>query len=199
VEHAKEVYRRKKYRFRLKFLPPVYNRPEYIHALTEHIRPWLNRDFDHLLFSFHGIPERHLEKTDPTHQHCLRSGDCCTAPSMAHATCYRHQCLTTMRLVAEGLGLSEEKFSYSFQSRLGREEWLKPYTDFRFLDMPREGIKKLLVICPAFVSDCLETLEEIAIRGRESFLESGGSEFELIPCLNTDPLWVKALAGWVRE
>ena len=104
-----------------------------------------------------------------------------------------------MRLVAEGLNRPEDKFSFSFQSRLGREEWLKPYTDYRFQDMPKEGIKKLLVICPAFVSDCLETLEEIAIRGKESFLESGGAEFEMIPCLNTDPLWVKALAGWVGE
>jgi ferrochelatase len=104
-----------------------------------------------------------------------------------------------MRLVAERLNLPEEKFSYSFQSRLGREEWLKPYTDFRFQEMPKEGIKKLLVICPAFVSDCLETLEEIAIRGKQSFLESGGTAFDLIPCLNADPLWVKALAGWVQE
>jgi ferrochelatase len=199
VEHAKAVYHDKKYRFRMKFVPPVYKRPEYIHSLTEHIRPWMDRDFDHLLFSFHGIPERHLEKTDPTHQHCLRSADCCSVASAAHATCYRHQCLTTMKLVTSALNLPEEKFSYSFQSRLGREEWLKPYTDYRFLDMPREGIKKLLVICPAFVSDCLETLEEIAIRGKESFLKSGGTDFEMIPCLNTDPLWVKALAGWAQE
>jgi ferrochelatase len=198
VEHAKEVYRRKKYKFRLKFIPPVYNRPEYIHALTEHIRPWMKKDFDQLLFSFHGIPERHLEKTDPTHQHCLRSADCCSVASPAHATCYRHQCLTTMKLVAAGLNLTDDRYSFSFQSRLGREQWLKPYTDYRFQDMPREGIKKLLVICPAFVSDCLETLEEIAIRGKESFLESGGTEFEMIPCLNTDPLWVEALAGWVK-
>lgn len=198
VEHAKEVYRRKKYKFRLKFIPPVYKRPEYIHALTEHIRPWIKKDFDQLLFSFHGIPERHLEKTDPTHQHCLRSSDCCSVASPAHATCYRHQCLTTMKLVAEGLNLTEDKYSFSFQSRLGREQWLKPYTDYRFQDMPREGIRRLLVICPAFVSDCLETLEEIAIRGKESFLESGGTEFQMIPCLNTDPLWVEALAGWLK-
>jgi ferrochelatase len=199
VEYTKEVYHRRNYRFKLKFVPPVYNRPEYIHALTEHIRPWLKRDFDQLLFSFHGIPERHLEKTDPTHEHCLSSADCCSVASPAHATCYRHQVLTTMNLVAAELNLPEDKFSYSFQSRLGREEWLKPYTDFRFQDMPREGIKKLLVVCPSFVCDCLETLEEIAIRGKESFLESGGTDFEMIPCLNTNPLWVKALAGWVQE
>jgi ferrochelatase len=199
VEHAKAIHHRRRYRFRQKFLPPVYQRPEYIHALTEHVRPWLQRDYDHLLFSFHGIPERHLEKTDPTHEHCLQSADCCSVASVAHHNCYRHQCLTTMRLVAERLNLAEEKFSYSFQSRLGREEWLKPYTDFRFQEMPKEGIKKLLVICPSFVSDCLETLEEIAIRGKQSFLESGGTAFDLIPCLNADPLWVKAVAGWVQE
>lgn len=104
-----------------------------------------------------------------------------------------------MKLVAAELGLQENKFSFSFQSRLGRQPWLKPYTDFRFQEMPGEGIKKLLVICPAFVSDCLETLEEIEIRGRESFLESGGTEYAMIPCLNTHPLWVQTLADWVHE
>jgi ferrochelatase len=199
VEHARTVHRRKRYRFRLKFIPPFYNDPDYIRALTEHMRPWLDRDYDHLLFSFHGVPERHLEKSDPTHQHCLRSADCCCVASVAHNTCYRHQCLTTMKLVAQSLELTEDKFSFAFQSRLGREEWLKPYTDLRLQQMPREGIRKLLVVCPAFVSDCLETLEEIAIRGKETFLGSGGTAFEMIPCLNADPLWVKALAGWVVE
>ncbi len=197
VEHAKTVYRKKKYGFRLTFIEPYYNQPAYIHALTEHIRPYLEQEYDHLLFSYHGIPERHLRKTDTTGNHCLQSGDCCTVASAAHAHCYRHQCLQTMALVAGGLQIPAGKYSYSFQSRLGREPWLKPYTDFRFLDMPGEGIKKLLVICPAFVSDCLETLEEIEIRGRESFLASGGESFQMIPCLNLDASWVKALASWV--
>jgi ferrochelatase len=197
VEHAKSIHRRKKYGFKLKFTGPFYRDPDYIHAMAENIRPWLQRDFDHLLFSFHGIPERHLIKSDPTHQHCLQKNDCCSVSSMAHATCYRHQCLTTMNLVAEELKLPGIKYSFSFQSRLGKQPWLKPYTDFRFQEMPAEGIKKLLVVCPAFVSDCLETLEEIEIRGRESFLGSGGEEFSMIPCLNTNPLWVKTLANWV--
>ena len=197
VEHAKTVYRKKKYGFRLTFIEPYYNQPAYIHALTEHIRPYLEQEYDHLLFSYHGIPERHLRKTDTTGNHCLQSADCCTVASAAHAHCYRHQCLQTMALVAGGLQIPAGKYSYSFQSRLGREPWLKPYTDFRFLDMPGEGIKKLLVICPAFVSDCLETLEEIEIRGRESFLASGGESFQMIPCLNLDASWVKALASWV--
>jgi ferrochelatase len=197
VEHAKEIHRKKKYGFKLRFVQPFYKDPGYIHAMAENMKPFLQKDFDHLLFSFHGIPERHLIKTDPTHEHCLQSADCCAVSSMAHATCYRHQCLTTMNLVAAELGLTKTKFSFSFQSRLGKQPWLKPYTDFRFQEMPGEGIKKLLVVCPAFVSDCLETLEEIEIRGKESFLASGGTEYSMIPCLNTHPLWVKTLANWV--
>jgi ferrochelatase len=197
VEHAKEVHRKKKYGFNLKFIPPFYQDTGYIHAMAENMRPYLQRDFDHLLFSFHGIPERHLIKSDPTHQHCLQSADCCSVSSIAHATCYRHQCLRTMNLVATELGLTKDKFSFSFQSRLGKQPWLKPYTDFRFQEMPAEGIKKLMVVCPAFVSDCLETVEEIEIRGRESFLASGGTEYAMIPCLNTHPLWVQTLANWV--
>ncbi len=198
VEHAKKVHQEKKYGFRLKFIKPFYQDPGYIHAMAENMRPYMQKDFDHLLFSFHGIPERHLIKSDPTHQHCLQSADCCSVLSVAHATCYRHQCLTTMNLVAAELGLPKEKFSFSFQSRLGKQPWLKPYTDFRFQDMPKEGIGKLLVVCPAFVSDCLETLEEIEIRGKESFLASGGTEYAMIPCLNTHPLWVQTLTTWIR-
>jgi len=197
VEHAKDYHRKMKYGFRLKFIDPFYQDPDYIHAMAENIKPWLQNDFDHLLFSFHGIPERHLVKSDPTHRHCLQSPDCCFVSSVSHATCYRHQCLTTMNLVAAELGLPATKFSFSFQSRLGRQPWLKPYTDFRFQEMPSEGIKKILVVCPAFVSDCLETLEEIEIRGKESFLGSGGTSYSMIPCLNTHPFWVKTLAKWV--
>jgi ferrochelatase len=104
-----------------------------------------------------------------------------------------------MKLVAGELGLDQKKFSFSFQSRLLKDPWLKPYTDYRLQEMPGEGIKKLLVVCPAFVSDCLETLEEIEIRGKESFLASGGNEYEMIPCLNTHPLWVKTLVDLVKD
>jgi protoporphyrin/coproporphyrin ferrochelatase len=199
VEHAKEVHRKKKYGFKLKFLPPFYRDPKYIHAMAENIRPYLQKNFDHLLFSFHGIPERHLVKSDPTHRHCLQAPDCCSGESVAHATCYRYQCLQTMQAVVAELNIPKEKFSYSFQSRLLKDPWLKPYTDFRLQEMPAEGIKNLLVVCPAFVSDCLETLEEIEIRGKESFLESGGTEYAMIPCLNTHPLWVQALADFIGE
>lgn len=199
VDNVKEVHRAKKYKFKLDFIKPYYSEEHYIDALAENIRPYLQQEHDHILFSYHGIPERHLQKSDTTGCHCLKTADCCNVLSPAHATCYRHQCLTTMKLIAEKLNLSESKYSFSFQSRLGRDPWLKPYTDFRLTDMPKEGIKKLLILCPAFVSDCLETLEEIAIRGKETFMEAGGESYTMIPCLNIHPLWVQALAGWVKQ
>ena len=198
VDYAYDLHKKHQYKFRLITVKPYYDNADYIHALSEHIKPYLD-NYDHILFSYHGIPERHLTKADTTHQHCLKVTDCCNIDSPAHATCYRHQCFRTIQLVTEQLQIPKDKFSYSFQSRLGREEWLKPYTDFRLIEMPNEGIKKLLVICPAFVSDCLETLEEINIRGKESFLQAGGESFTMIPCLNTDTLWVDAIEKLIQN
>jgi len=197
VENAKEVHRKKKYSFTLKFIPPFYNEPHYLRALSEHMRPWLQQDYDHLLFSYHGVPGRHIKKSDSTGSHCLQSADCCEGTSPAHAHCYRHQCFTTTAEIVRLLDIPAGKHSISFQSRLGKG-WLEPFTDIRLEQMPAEGIKKLLVVCPAFVSDCLETLEEIAIRGKETFIGAGGTDYAMIPCLNTDPLWVDALAGWTK-
>jgi ferrochelatase len=192
VEWAKEIYRREKYSFRLSFVPPFYNDKGYLLALAEHVRPYLERSYDHILFSYHGLPARHLRKTDPTGSHCLHSATCCETPSPAHATCYRHQCFQTTLGIVRHLGIPEGKFSNSFQSRLGKG-WLQPFTDIRLEQMPGEGIKRLLILCPAFVSDCLETLEEIAIRGKEIFLNAGGETYEMVSCLNVDPRWVRAL------
>ncbi len=197
VESAKEVHAKNKYPFKLEFIKPYYNEPNYIEALAENMKPYLQQEYDHILFSYHGIPEKHLVKSDTTGCHCLKTENCCSTPSAAHATCYRHQCYTTTQLVTEKLGIPKDKYSISFQSRLGRDPWLKPYTDFRLTDMPKEGIKKLLILCPAFVSDCLETLEEIEERGKETFMEAGGESYQMIPCLNVHPLWVKTIAGWV--
>jgi protoporphyrin/coproporphyrin ferrochelatase len=199
VEYAKQVHKKGNYPFTLTFIKPFYDNDAYIEALKGNIKPYLQQEYDHILFSFHGIPQRHITKGDITGQHCLKVQNCCEVASPAHSQCYRHQCLRTMRLVTEQLGIPKERYSFSFQSRLGREEWLKPYTDFRLKDMPREGIKKLLILCPAFVSDCLETLEEIAVEGKHTFIEAGGEAFTMIPCLNIHPLWVKALKKWVNE
>jgi ferrochelatase len=197
VEYAKEIYIKNKYAFKLSFIKPYYNEENYINALSENIRPYLQQDYDHILFSYHGVPGRHIKKSDPTGSHCLKVNDCCNVSSSAHATCYRHQVFTTTRLVTEKLNIPANKFSISFQSRLGKG-WLEPFTDIRLEEMPKEGIKKLLVVCPAFVSDCLETLEEIAMRGKESFMNAGGETYEMIPCLNTNPLWVKTIASWIN-
>ena len=199
VEYMKEVHKKNKYSFSLTTIPPYYNNADYVRALSESIKPYLYQDFDKLLFSYHGVPERHIVKGDITSNHCLKRSDCCEMDSTAHQYCYRHQCFRTTSLVAEALGIPREKFELSFQSRLGRDKWLTPYTAQRLSELPKEGIKRLLVVCPAFVSDCLETLEEIAGQGKEIFLHAGGESFTVIPCLNTHPLWVNAIAKWIRE
>ncbi len=199
VEYMKEVHKKNKYSFKLTSIEPYYNNEEYLHALSESIKPYLQNDFDKLLLSYHGVPERHILKGDITGNHCLKSADCCEVDSPAHKYCYRHQCLSTTALVTNELQIPKDKFELSFQSRLGRDKWLTPYTAQRLSELPKEGVKKLLVACPAFVSDCLETLEEIAEQGKEIFLHAGGESFTMIPCLNTHPLWVSAIAKWVRQ
>jgi ferrochelatase len=179
--------------------PPYYADPEYVAALLASAAPQLEEGFDHLLFSFHGIPERHLRKSDPTKAHCLQVSDCCEVASPAHDHCYRHQCFRTVAEFVARAGIPADKYSVSFQSRLGRDPWLKPYTDVEVERFARAGVKRLLVMCPAFVSDCLETIEEIGQRARDSFLQAGGSEFSLIPCLNEHPRWIEALEKMVRK
>lgn len=200
VEHMRTAYGKGNYKFKLKVVPPFYNHPSYITALAENIRPYLVKDFDQLLFSYHGIPERHIRKSDSTGKHCLQVVDCCFKENECHATCYRHQVSITSELVAKKLGLNKKQWQQSYQSRLGRRDpWLLPNTQIRLPEMPAEGIKKLLVVCPAFVSECLETLEEIAIRGEEQFLEAGGTSYSYIPCLNTSDLWVETVIELVNE
>jgi ferrochelatase len=199
VERVREVAGRMAPSMRIEVQPPFYDHPDYIAALAGSTEPFLSRNYDHLLFSFHGLPERHLRKSDPTGGHCLASKDCCQVPSPAHARCYRAQCFKTVEALVRAVKVPREKYSMAFQSRLGRDPWLKPYTDHVLLQLPARGIKSLLVICPAFVSDCLETLEEIGLRGRQSFLEAGGKECALIPCLNEHPLWLGALEKMVAR
>lgn len=181
-------------------IPAFYNHPDYVRVLSASIADYLkDKEWDHLLFSYHGVPERHIRKSDTTKSHCKIDGSCCFTPSEAHAHCYRHQCYMTSEGVAKTLGFSKEQYSTSFQSRLGFDPWLQPYTDKTINAFPEKGIKKLAVVTPAFVSDCLETLEEIGLEAREEFLEHGGEEFHLIPCLNDREDWIKVLSRWVDE
>ena len=159
------------------------------HGLISRLRP-----FDHLLLSFHGLPERHLTKLDATGTHCLKNADCCqNASPQVLAKCYRAQCLRTAAAFAASMGLPDGKWSVSFQSRLGRAKWIEPYTEARLDELAGQGVKRLLVMCPAFVADCIETLEEIGDRGREQFISAGGEELLLVPCLNDSLQWAKAL------
>lgn len=199
VVYMEEIHKKYKYPFKLTTIEPYYNNADYINALAESIKPYLQNDFDRLLFSYHGVPERHIYKGDVTGNHCLKVSDCCHVNSPAHDKCYRHQTFVTTELTTAALNLPKEKVEQSFQSRLGRDPWLTPYTAKRLEELPKEGVKKLLVACPAFVSDCLETLEEIAEEGKEIFLHAGGESFTMIPCLNTHPLWVNAVVKWIKE
>ncbi|CAL2092030.1 ferrochelatase [Tenacibaculum sp. 190524A02b] len=182
-------------------IPAFYDKPEYIKALSNSIKDYLSdKDYDHLLFSYHGVPERHIRKSDITKSHCKIDGSCCNTPSKAHEFCYRHQCYQTTKNVVKELGLDETKVSTSFQSRLGVDPWLQPYTDRTIVNKAeKEGIKKLAIVTPAFVSDCLETLEEIAMEGKHEFIEAGGEAFYTVPCINDNEEWVNVLSGWIHE
>lgn len=199
VERVKEVAAKIALGMRITVQPPFYNDPGYIAALVLNAGEHLKKGYDYLLFSYHGLPEGQIKKSDPTGTHCLAKENCCEVANPAHATCYRAQCYQTTKAFVENAGIPREKYSVSFQSRLGKDPWLKPYTDFELERLARQGVKKLLVISPAFVSDCLETIEEIDIRGRETFMRAGGKEFGQIPCLNEHPLWIDTLAGMISR
>lgn len=194
IEEAKRVVRERKLDVQFSVLQPFYDQPEYLQALVDNVRPHLEQAHDHLLLSFHGLPERHLTKLDPTGSHCFKDANCCQNASPAViATCYRAQCMRSASEFARLAGIPDGKWSVSFQSRLGRAKWIEPYTEAHLAELADQGVKKLLVMCPAFVADCIETLEEIGDRGAEQFREAGGEELVLIPCLNDDPNWAAAL------
>ncbi|MEM7161122.1 MAG: ferrochelatase [Bacteroidota bacterium] len=199
VVKAEEIMAEKYPELRLETLAPFYKDESYISALSKSIEKHLEADYDHILFSYHGIPERHVKKSDVTGEHCLKCENCCEVKSEAHANCYRHQVFETTKAVAKQLHLDPDKFSVSFQSRLGKDPWLRPFTDKEIIRFAEEGKKKLVIVCPAFVSDCLETIEEIGMEAKHEFLEAGGEQFTLVPCLNTDEQWVDTLANWCNQ
>ena len=185
----------------LEVIPPFYDEPGFIKAQSRIIKENLKsfetrtgRKIDYVLFSFHGLPERQIQKSDCRGSHCLSRPDCCENPGEAIHYCYRAQSYQSARLLWESLKLPPEKVGVSFQSRLGRTPWIKPYTDELLLELPGRGVKNLAVVAPSFTADCLETLEELGIRGRDDFLGAGGEEFLYIPCVNSDPDWVRAVA-----
>ena len=189
---VKRIESKLKLDLRLNFIGAFYNEGGYISSLSDVINRNRQKESDYLLFSYHGIPNRHLTKTDPTKNHCLKVKNCCEIESKAKPFCYKAQVLATSKLCAKKLELKDNEWGVSFQSRIG-PGWIQPFTDKELVRLAEEGIQNLDVVCPAFVTDNLETLEEMNIRGRETFLEAGGKSFKYIPCLNDEESWVDFL------
>lgn len=183
----------------VRFIPPFFDHSGFIQSwvdiagpLLEGFRP------DHYLFSFHGLPERHILKEDISKKHCLQTPDCCERMVPANGMCYRAHCFQSAKGIAAALQIPRENFSIAFQSRLGRTPWIQPFTDLLIREFPDRGIRRLAVFCPSFVADCLETLEEIGIRGKSDFIAAGGEELLLIPSLNSNPTWTRTVAQMLR-
>ena len=197
VEKVKDEVKTNFPHLKIKTVEPFYNDKKYIDLLCKKIKSTISKiEYDHILFSYHGIPISHLKISVPTNSHCYKVKDCCNNHSDAHKFCYKHQVLETTELVIKKLKIDKNKYSNAFQSRLPNEAWLKPYTDDELVRLAKEGKKKLVIVTPAFVTDCLETLEEIAMEGKEEFLEAGGESYHYVPCLNDDDDWAKLISKW---
>src|SRR5438874_4292150 len=183
---------------RITFLSPFVERPEFIDSFASRVIEHLEKHpAEHVVFSFHSLPERHLTKLNP--QHCLRAVDCCEQLSEMNRHCYRAQCFFTAKSMARRAKLTTDAYTISFQSRLGRAKWIGQNTEDVLRSLAQCGIKRVAVSCPSFVADCLETVEEIAIRGRQTFIEAGGDELRLVPSLKSDPAWVETICNWISE
>ena len=183
----------------LRIIPPFFSDSRFIDAWAKIGLPYIEKKHDHVLFSFHGLPLRHLKKSDYTGKWCQNDYSCCKELIDENRNCYSAQCYQTAKLLAKSLKIEEEKWSVSFQSRLGRDEWVKPYTDPYLKELAEKGMKRVVVFCPSFVADCLETIEEIGISAAEHFKEYGGEELILVPSLNNHPEWVRALTSIIRQ
>ena len=187
-------------------IPPVeilgafYDEPDFAAAWAATAGPGL-AEFapDHVLFSFHGLPESQIRQSDPRSGHCLASPDCCSAPGASLRRCYRAQCFATTEALVTALALEPERTSTAFQSRLGRSPWIGPQTDLVLPEMAAQGIRRLAVLCPSFVCDCLETLEEIGLRLNDQWQQLGGEALWLAACPNADKRFAEAIAGWLRR
>jgi ferrochelatase len=181
-------------------VPPFYDHPAFLDACARVAGPVLAAGpADAVLFSFHGLPERQVRKSDESGAHCLASADCCDRIVQANRSCYRAQCFATARALAERLGVPESRRIVCFQSRLGRTPWIKPYTDELLTALPAKGVKRAVILSPAFVADCLETLEELGIRGAASFRAAGGEELRVAPAVNAGDVWADGVVRLARE
>lgn len=183
----------------MEFVNSYCTNPDFISAWEEKAAKHKLSNYDHILFSYHGLPERQLRKADYTKSHCLVKESCCDVLNDKNRYCYRAQCFETTRQIAKRLNLSKDQYSVCFQSRLGKDPWIQPYTEETLRKMAKEGKKKLLVFAPAFVADCLETIHEIGVEYHELFLEIGGEKLDLVESLNSSDTWVKAIENMIKE
>jgi ferrochelatase len=199
IEKAKEVIGQFK-GMKMDVLPAFYNDESYLTTISNQMKSEIIDDnYDHFLFSYHGLPERHIKKSDVTQSHCKIDASCCQTPSEAHEFCYRHQAYKSTEEIVKRLDIKEGYYTTSFQSRLGRDPWLQPYTDETLVKLAESGKKNIKVVSPSFVADCLETLEEMDMENREIFLKSGGEKLQLISCLNENENWIEVLQKWSLE
>ncbi|PCI95721.1 ferrochelatase [Candidatus Aerophobetes bacterium] len=176
----------------MQFVTHFHDHPKIINAFCDIARKCSYEDYDHILLSFHGLPEKQLVKADLCN-HCLKSKNCCKKISDKNHMCYGAQCYATAEKLIEKLKLEKDRYSICFQSRLGKDPWLKPSTSSLIESLPKKGCKKVLVMCPSFVCDCLETLHEVAIEYSTDFKKAGGETLHLMPGLNDHPLFIEAL------
>mmetsp|Transcript_4133 Transcript_4133/g.12421 ORF Transcript_4133/g.12421 Transcript_4133/m.12421 type:complete len:317 (+) Transcript_4133:419-1369(+) len=188
----------------LHVVPAFYDHPAYLKAYAQVIRDSVGQGaekVDHLLMSFHGVPAAHCSNTDETGTVCQASENCCNQIVQANRNCYRAQCYETARRLAQMLDLKESKYTVAFQSRLSAagSVWIQPYTDEKLVELAKSGIRRLACVVPSFTTDCLETLEEIGIRGKDDFVEAGGEDLMLIPCLNSSDYFADGLVEIIKD
>ncbi|HMS99871.1 MAG TPA: ferrochelatase [Saprospiraceae bacterium] len=182
----------------VKMINSYPDNPEMIDVFVQNAKKYEVTSYDHFIFSFHGVPERHVKKADPSGSHCLKKENCCNLACLENQFCYSAQCHTTAHAIATKLGLDKEQYSITYQSRLGKDPWLQPYTDQTLQNQLSKGNKKILVFSPAFVADCLETTIEIGFEYKEDFIHNGGERLDLVESLNDNEAWVKAIANMVK-
>lgn len=196
IEKVEQELKKINYAPKIKFIENFLTNEKFITTFAElGNKYWDTKEFDKVIFSFHGVPERHITK-DCSNDYCKLDDHCCSSYNASNKFCYRAQCHETARLIAKKMDLKEEEFEITFQSRLEtrtRDPWLKPYTDLVIAELAQKGCKRILAFSPSFVADCLETTIEVGEEFREVFIENGGEKWQLVESLNDHPLWIEAL------
>lgn len=195
-DEVMRILRKKELIPSVKFINSYYDHPDVVRLYAEKARKHDLSQYDHFVFSFHGVPKRYLKKEN---NHCKCDGNCCLTIQPENQFCYSAQCHATAFAIAKELNISKDQMTIAYQSRFGPEEWLMPYTDKVLEEQLEKGNKKILCFSPAFVADCLETTIEIGLEYKEDFIEEGGEVLDLVESLNDDPKWINAIAEIVKE